>query len=136
MSVVRYLAVDRGNLIAGHSEQTEYLFEVPFSSMSTSESRQGRAQTSLSGKPFYTLHHVTRSHSLTTVNLHRVNDANTIASMEEMFSSVAAGETFFIDIYGTAGTPDNERSFVLDGGFSKAVTDVLFVQFSFKVVEL
>lgn len=136
MSVIRYTAIDRGKLISGHSEATEYSFEVPISSFGENTQSLGSVQTSLSGNRFQTLHSIERAASLSSSMLHRTNDSATIESMEEFLSSVAAGEPFEIDVYGSLASPGTFKNYALDGSFSSSIAEFVFLQYSFQVVEL
>lgn len=136
MSVIRYTAIDRGKLIDGHSELTEYSFDFPITAFDSNSENKGSIQTSLSGKKYHTLHQIERTSAFTSVLLHRVEDAGIIASLEEFFSSVAAGETFEIDVYGTLASPGTFNNYTIRGSLSASVVDVTYLQYSFEVVEL
>lgn len=136
MSVVTYTAVDRGRLVSGHSELTEYSFEMPVSSVSMSAQNQGTVQKSLSGKRFHTLHNIERSTSLTTILIHRIQESDVIDQIEEFLSSVAAGETFQIDLYGSLAFPGNVSTYAVDGPHSTEIVDSVYLQYSFNVVEI
>ena len=136
MSVITYIARDRGKLVSGHSDLTEYSIEVPISSYNTTRENKGALQRSLSGVPFKTLHRIESSVSLSTILLHKSSDATTIAEIEEFLSSVAAGESFLIDAYGSLLSPDDPKEYTINGSSSVSVVEVLFYQYSFKAVEL
>lgn len=136
MSVFRYIAVDRGKLIDGHSAATEYSFDMPIAGLGTTVENKGRVQTSLSGKRYHTLHNIERSTSFTTTIIHRVQESQTVANIEEFLSSVAAGEAFEIDVYGSLASPGDFVNCVIDGQQSVEIVDAVYLQYSFKVVEI
>jgi hypothetical protein len=130
MSLVQYTAINRGSLISGHVEGTEYSFDLPFASKTTEIKRQGVPAVSLSGKRFYTGHRVETSISLTTAPLHIASQSAINESVEEMFMSVASGEMFEID-FGSG-----YEQYVIDGSLSKSIVDNFYNQFSFKAVKV
>lgn len=112
MGVFTYTAKDRGKLSAGHVAGTSYQIEIPFSQWDPAISEQKSSVRSLSGKPFTVLHHQVDQYSFSTVG---TDDQSLIAQLDEFFSSVAAGEIFSVDPYGTIATPDNSITVMLDG---------------------
>lgn len=131
MAVFKYFAVDRGDLISGHSEGTEYSFEIPLQDWTPIRKRIETTKKSLSGKrQFTTLHRIERFHSFMTVG---DPNASMLLNFLELESSVAAGETFYIDPYGTIAAPDNEISVKLVGDIKPRRTNTLEYSFSGKV---
>lgn len=129
MSQFQYTAVNRGTLMSGHSEGTEYLFDLPIASLSTNVSSEGDTQISLSGKRYRTFHRTEKQLSITTAPIHASQNL-IIESVHELFMSVCAGETFEIDLGGGL------QPYIIDGGLSESIIDNVFKQFSFKVVAL
>lgn len=131
MSAIIYDAVDRGDLISGHTEGTEYSFDYLLRTFNRSTKRRQNTVVSLSGRRVTTLHHIKSSYTVETVP---ENDATSLANMREFLTSVVAGEEFTIDVFGSVATPDNPRSFVLTGDFSETLVDPTgFYTFSFSV---
>lgn len=112
MAVITYNAVDRGDLVSGHSEGTEYTIEIPFTEWTPRNKKKGNTVSSLSGVKHHVLHYIERSFSFRTLG---TDDTNLIASLDELFSSVAAGEVFTIDPYGTVANPDVTFSVQVNG---------------------
>ena len=112
MGVFTYTAINRGKLTAGHTANTVYQIEIPLSQWAPSIDEHKNSVRSLSGKPFIVLHHQLDVFSFSTVG---TEDPSLIAQLEELFSSVAAGETFSIDPYGTIASPDNPVTVIIDG---------------------
>jgi len=131
MAAITYTAIDRGDLVSGHSELTEYSFDVPIESFQKSIKREQSTVSSLSGKRFTSLMRLDVFYSAKTVP---TDDQSTIDNMREFLSSVAAGETFTIDLFGSVSTPDNPVTFKLDGDTGEDL-NIISYSFSFKVVK-
>lgn len=122
MCVINFTAVDRGYLGAGVSAGNDVVIEIPlglekFTPFQTRKTDEARA---LDGTAFTILHRVDYSAYVTT---HWVDDE---ALQDKIFlefaSSVAAGEVFTIDPYGTILNPDNPISVKLQKGNSVAAS--------------
>jgi len=112
MAVFTYTAVDRGDLAGGHSEGTEYSIELPLSEWSPIKKKDEVVTRSLSGIKSTVLHNIAKKYSFRTVS---TDDQSIIDGMEELFDSVAAGEIFSIDPYGSLASPDNPIDVSIDG---------------------
>lgn len=112
MAVITYEAVDRGRLVAGHSAGTSYSIEIPLSEWNESVKEQKSVVRSLSGVKHTILHNRIYFYQFKTVS---TDNVSTILSLDEFFSSVAGGETFTIDPYGTIATPQTDISLTIDG---------------------
>lgn len=126
MAVFTYIAKDRGSLATGHSAETEYSIEIPLSKWDESNEKEESVNKSLSGTRFSVLHRIDRGASFKTVS---TDDQTLIEGLTEMLDSVAAGEEFSIDPYGTIASPGTEIPVVIDGNFRKE--RVLETEFSF-----
>lgn len=135
MAVITYTAIDRGELIGGHSELTLYSFEVDLRAFNRSVKRNAKPIRSLSGSRRITNYYNTeRGRSVETIP---IDDATTLANMREFLSSVEGGEEFQIDIDGTLGSPVSPKDFELEGDYSETLVDLSgFYLFTFKAVEV
>lgn len=121
MSAIQYTAIDRGDLVSGHTENTVYTFDVPLKSFNRSIKRKQNTATSLSGRRLTTLHHIKNTYKLQTAP---VNDSAVLASMREFMTSVMAGEQFSIDVYGSVAVPNSFSEFVLISDVSETLVDI------------
>jgi len=103
MAVITYTAKDRGDLMAGHSAGTEYTLEIPLTKWDRDFKDEARTTRSLSGTPHTVFHRTDRIYRFATVS---TDNTNLINSLREFASSVAAGETFTLDPYGSIASPD------------------------------
>lgn len=134
MANITYFAVDRGKLISGHSEGTEYNLDVPISNFQESTRRKQKTITSLSGQNTTILHHIIRRASVSTSPS---EETAVIDGMREFLDSVAGGEVFQIDLYGSSATPLDPKNYRLEGNYSESLVDITgFYKFSFKVKEV
>jgi hypothetical protein len=134
MSAFNYIAVDRGGLVAGHSELTEYSFNYPLAKFDRAVARSQSTAVSLSGVRATTFHNI--EHRLTVATAPE-NDPEMLAQMREFLQSIVAGESFTIDAYGTVLTPQSPQTYVLDGNYSEKLVDFSgFYSFSFGVVQV
>lgn len=118
MSAITYIAKDRGDLISGHSAETEYSFDLYFAEFQGSITRKENTITSLSGVRITTLHHLERTYSVVT----SPSASSTILNnIREFLSSVAAGEEFTVDVYGSTLTPDSPETFKIMGSYSETL---------------
>jgi len=116
MGTITYFAVDRGNLVSGHSEGTEYTIEVDFELHDPITSRQINEVKSLSGNTFTRLHRKDEFDQLTTI---WVPDLVTQNQMREFADSMDAGEEATIDPYGTVLNPLEPMTVTLKGDIKK-----------------
>jgi hypothetical protein len=130
MAVISYTAIDRGQLIAGHSAETTYQIEIPFTRWNPNTRDQKVTRRSLSGKPFNVLHHTLETYDFATLG---TENASEIAELKECFSSISAGELFSIDLYGTITTPSNVEAFRILGSVNPSREDQTYIAFSGRV---
>ena len=105
MAGIIYTAVDRGQLITdspAHTAGTSYSIDVKLQDMQESIETPKTAHVSMGGTVETVLK---RTAKIITTTFIFPNDEN--ADVEEWLYSVAAGETFSFDAYGTIAVPDN-----------------------------
>lgn len=111
MSAVKYIAVDRGQLIVttspNHTEGTEYSIDVKLSAFSEVIEAPKSTHVSMGGNVETVLQRTTRVYSTVFIWPHTDNE-----NIEEWLYSVAGGEPFILDPYGKVATIDNELSVV------------------------
>ena len=117
MGTLTYEAVDRGNLVAGHSEGTEYTIELDFERFDDGSDRKINEIKSLSGKKTTRFH---RKELFAAVGTIWVDDLATQLQLIEFFDSLDAGEDFALDPYGTIASPVENITATLKGNPSKA----------------
>jgi len=130
MAVFKYFAVDRGDLISGHSEGTEYLIEIPLSEWTPYKTKKESVIEPMEGPVHTLLLSIRRYFSFSTTS---TGDATMITELEEMFDSVSAGETFVIDPYGTIATPGTFITVVMKGKHSSSRDGQIEFKFSARV---
>lgn len=132
MAVFTYVAKDRGFLVAGHSEGTEYSIEIGLSEWSPTNKKNEAVSRPIDGPKFTLLHGIERGFNFETVS---TEDQSIIDGLIEMFDSVAGGEDFTIDPYGSISAPDEGITVSIDGDYRRK--RVLQTEFSFSAkVEL
>jgi hypothetical protein len=112
MGVITYTAVDRGELVAGHSAATEYTIEIDFSIFKPNSKRNIDESVSLSGIRHTEFHH---KESMMTVSTKLIKDESTRDELAEFFSSIDAGETFTIDPFGSFAASSKLYTATLSG---------------------
>lgn len=117
MGSIRYTTVDRGRLVSGHSPDTEYQFDIDFKQFDPGSKRVAYEQQSLSGKRFTQFIRLDYTGSISTII---IQDTAIRDQMMEFYDSVLAGETFYIDPYGTTASPSEEYSARLIGDLKQA----------------
>lgn len=130
MTVITYTAVDRGDLVAGHSALTEYSFELPLLSFNSTANRSQTTVTALSGKTFTTLKHIKKTYSIQT---RPTKDEALAAQVREFLSSVAAGEEFSLDPFGKLLQADEPLTCKLSGNYSQTISQGKYFSYSFGV---
>lgn len=133
MTVITYTAVDRGDLVAGHSALTEYSFEVPLLSFNSADNRSQTTVTALSGKTFTTLKHIKKTHAIQT---RPIKDEDLEAQVREFLSSVAAGEEFLLDPFGKLLEVDEPLTCKRSGNYSRTISQGKYYSFSFGVEQV
>ena len=122
------------SVIDSHSIYTEYEFEVALNKFDRSAKREQETAASLSGVRFTVLHRIDLFFDVSTVP---INDGSVIDQMREFLDSVAGGEEFYLDVYGTIAAPDAPKTLVIDGDYTENMVDISgFYSFSFKVLEV
>lgn len=54
----------------------------------------------------------------------------------EFLDSVAAGEAWTLDVYGTEATPDDPRTYIIQGDYNETLVDITgFWQYAWQAVE-
>jgi hypothetical protein len=97
MGSIIYTAVDRGRLVSGHSEGTQYSIDMGIKKFDPTFKREINESVSLSGLRTTLFHRADHTASVSTV---QVTDLATHLQMNEFYDSVIAGEVFFFDPYG------------------------------------
>lgn len=130
MAVFKYIAIDRGDLVSGHSAQTEYSIEIALTEWTPQKKQKKSMIEPMDGPMHVLLLGLRRRYDFTTIP---IDDVAIIAEFEEMFDSIAAGEIFWIDPFGTIAVPDNEITVQIVGTQSSARIGQTEFQFSAKV---
>ena len=131
MAVFTYISKDRGSLVSGHSAEIEYSIEIPLSVWSPDSKKEESVRKSLSNKKFTILHYIERFFRLSTVS---TDDQAIIDGLIEMFDSVANGEDFTIDPYGTLVAPGaTTYTVTIDGNHKQKRENQTEFSFSAKV---
>lgn len=132
MASIIYTA--KRSLIDSHSAETEYSFEVALNKFERSPKREKETSASLSGNRFTVLHRIDMFFEVSTVP---IKDISLIYQMREFLDSVAAGESFIIDAFGTELQPYQQKVVEIDGDYSESMVDISgYYAFSFKVLEI
>lgn len=131
MAKITYTA--RRSLAAGHEQGLEYTLEIDLQSFNPSSDPVTKKQRSLGGNTQTILHRIDKGASVTTDWVSNADKPLWI----EFLDSVAAGESFTFDPYGTVANPVREAQYELDGSpsFSRIGTTDLFA-INFTVREL
>jgi len=101
MSVITYTAHSRADLISGHTAGNQYQFEIPFMAFDRSFNSPKAQYQSLSGAVETVLQRLDQTYSA-VIGPYDITDQDQV---QEFIQSVANGETFSIDIYGTIASP-------------------------------
>lgn len=130
MSAIIYTA--KRYLAPGHTANTQYSIDVGMRTINDDEEKHHRKQhRSLSGLTETWLHRIDRYISFQTVPLYEGHSL--YFDMREFLSSVAGGETFTVDPWGTVAAPNNPITCLLDGVSPAQRADTLrYKMFSFK----
>jgi len=106
MGAITYTAKDRAPLMTSvspvHVAETQYQFEVKFQAFSTNIDQPKTQHVSIGGAVETVLKRATDMHMITIIWPHEENE-----QLQEFIYSIAGGETFTIDPYGTIATPDD-----------------------------
>lgn len=101
MAAITYTAHSRATLISGHTAGVQYSFDVKLRAFSSVLEQPKDQHVSLSGYAETILTRATKIHSTVFIFPDTLK-----AQMEEFLYSVAAGESFEFDPYGTVAIPD------------------------------
>lgn len=108
MAYVTYTA--KRSLISGHTVDTSYTIDFDPAVAEKSRKRQVEQQTSLGGTRDTLLHRIEYSYECGTDAVHH----DSVAAWEEFLDSVAGGESFVLDMYGTSAVPVSPVTVTLD----------------------
>lgn len=131
MASVTYTAVDRGELVGGHTAGLNY--GITFDAVEISPSRQNEKQSAvaLDGTTVTTFYRQEKRYSVVTEAMTRGGSAYN--NFMEFLTSVVAGESFDFDAYGTIASPDNVEECILEGDFQESRLTLSYYRFSFTV---
>ncbi|MAI34086.1 MAG: hypothetical protein CMM07_20760 [Rhodopirellula sp.] len=133
MATITFIA--RRSLIAGHIEGEQVVFELPLSRASANRSprRFFEEAKSLSGRRMTRLMHREDRRSLQTPPF---RDESLRAQIVEFLDSVAAGEVWTLDLYGTPSSPDLPQAFIIQGDYNETLVDQTgFWRYTWQAVE-
>ena len=102
MSVISYTAHSRATLMGGHSAGTGYSFAINFMAYEKSYNAPKSQPRALDGTTETILQRLDRTIGMTIGPY----DSDDVAQIEEFIESVAGGESFTVDVYGTIAVPD------------------------------
>ena len=101
MGYISYTALRK--IMTGHQSGDLYEMEIPFARFDSSMRIQKKSHTSLGGQQETVLTRVDNEIGITIGEFSRTQ----LGQMREFIHSVAAGETFTVDAYGTVSTIDD-----------------------------
>lgn len=104
MPVITYTAIDRGELVGGHSAGNSYQIEVDFEAFPRTTRARRDLDETLDGTPEGYLHALQHTYEVATDLVLLADRPN----WREFFSSVLAGEEFEIDFAGTIAAPGTD----------------------------
>lgn len=132
MPTITYTAVDRSELLGGHSAGSDYTLEFELEAYPRSREARGTLEETNEGTPEGYLSAVILSWSLTT---DLVLEAN-IPAWEEFFSSVMNAESFSFDPTGSVATPGTVYTVWMPDRRINRQQIVRHAKFSFRVQKL
>lgn len=136
MSVITYIA--KRNVMPSHTEGNEYIIEVPMVAIDRRVNAIRYTHKSLTGVRETWLHRLDKLVDLTTKYL-APGDLVTPDHLREFLESVAGGEEFTIDLYGTINNPRNPLSAVMESANyreqRRSTTDEIAFSFQIEVNE-
>lgn len=122
------------SLLSGHALGDQITFELPLRTADRSPGRKIREAQSLSGRRMTRLMHRENKLGFQTPPF---KDDSLKAQIIEFLDSVAGGETWTLDIYGTEATPEDTRAYIIQGDYSETRVDITgFWQYGWQAVEL
>lgn len=130
MSAITYTA--KRNVDGSRTSGIVYSFDVNLNQYTRQVDRHADTMVSLSGTRITTFHRIDENYNVSTVP---INDSTLLTQMREFLDSVAGGETFTLDAFGSVASPDNAITFVLEN-YTETLVDLSgFYSFSFKVIK-
>ena len=130
MSAITYTA--KRYLAPGHVFDTQYSIDVKMQSINDDEEKHlKKAHRSISGKTETWLQRIDRYVTFKTVPIDE--STNLYFSMREFLSSVAGGESFVIDSFGSVASPNNPQTYILESvSPAQRIKTLHYKTFSFK----
>lgn len=130
MPVITYVAVDRGELVGGHSATTEYQIQTNLEQFPRRRVNKGEFDETLDGTPEGYL-------DATVFEWDVVTDLvlpAAIGNWDEFFSSVANREMFQIDFTGTIASPGTDKNvWLVNDAIDEPQIGSAGVKYTFKV---
>lgn len=124
MAVITYTA--KRNVAPEREAGLQYSFAVCLSDWTPRRSPETNEATSLSGRKFTTLHRIERTWAAGIVPIFALRaDAALARQIEEWADSVAAGETFTIDPFGTLSDPGDPIEVTLEGDVRQSLASIV-----------
>lgn len=131
MATITFIA--RRSLISGHADGDQVTFEIRLRSANRSPRRMTQEAKSLSGRRMTRLMHREDRRNFQTPPF---KDPALRDQVIEFLDSVAAGESWTLDVYGTEAAPDDPRAYIIQGDYSETLVDITgFWQYSWQAVE-
>lgn len=131
MATITFTA--KRSLISGHSVGDQITFEIPLRSADRSPRRNTREAKSLSGRVMTRLMYRENQRSFQTPPFRNASLKDQII---EFLDSVAGGETWTLDVYGTAQAPDDPRALIIQGDYTETLVDITgYWQYSWQALE-
>ena len=109
MAYVTYTA--KRNLKSGHSASTSYSIEFSAEQLTPIFTPSANENRSLGGTTETTFNRLDESWAVSAA----FQAQSTYDDWREFFSSVAGGESFTFDAYGTVASPDNAQTVIMEG---------------------
>lgn len=107
---------------------------LPLRTANRSPKRMIREAKSLSGRRMTRLMHRENQQNFQTPPF---KDDALKAQVIEFLDSVAAGETWTLDVYGTEAIPDDPRAYIIQGDYAETRVDITgFWQYNWQAVEI
>jgi len=132
MATITFIATR--SLLSGHITGDQIAFELPLRAADRSPQRMTREAQSLSGRRMTRLMHRENNRSFQTPPF---KDDSLKAQIIEFLDSVAAGETWTLDVYGTEAIPDDPRAYIIQGDYAETRVDITgFWQYNWQAVEI
>lgn len=131
MASVAYTAVNRGNLVGGHSAGGSYTLDFRAADIGRVRDANKSEQYSLDGTAVTTIYDDWKTYQVTTSIFTRASSSYN--NFVEFLTSVLGGEEFDFDAYGTIASPDNVEACILVGNYQEQRVDASLYRFSFTI---